>query len=79
MIGPWIGDGLILTTGEKWFKHRRLITSTFYFEIVNRYCQVFRDKAKVLCDVLEETGSENNVFDISGYFYRFTFDVILGR
>lgn len=76
MIGNWIGEGLILSTGDKWFKHRRLITSTFNFDILHGYYHVFCDKAQVLCEVLQERKS-NNVFDISKYFYRLAFDVIL--
>uniref|UniRef100_A0A336LIP2 CSON006015 protein n=1 Tax=Culicoides sonorensis TaxID=179676 RepID=A0A336LIP2_CULSO len=77
MIGGWIGNGLVLNTGEKWFKHRRLLTSTFHFDILNKYCVVFQKKADVLCDVLEKYSKSGETFNIAEYFYRLTFDAIL--
>uniref|UniRef100_A0A336LIS3 CSON006013 protein n=1 Tax=Culicoides sonorensis TaxID=179676 RepID=A0A336LIS3_CULSO len=77
MIGDWIGDGLVLNSGEKWFKHRRLLMGTFYLDILNKYCKVFQKKADVLCEVLEKHSESGEIINIMEYFYRLAFDAIL--
>lgn len=76
MIGPWIGNGLILNTGKRWFRLRRMVTTTFHFEVLSKYSEVFRDKSVAFCQVLEEKVGED--FDMARYCYRFTFDSVLG-
>ncbi|XP_063709161.1 cytochrome P450 4C1-like [Culicoides brevitarsis] len=77
LLEPWIGDGLIVTSDiKKWFHHRRLITTTFYFDILTRYCEIFQNKARIFCEVLDEK-CDGEAFDIDKYFYRLTFDAIL--
>lgn len=48
IIRPWIGDGLLLSSGKKWTRNRRLLTPAFHFETLRPYCEVFNKSAMVL-------------------------------
>lgn len=77
MLEPWIGKGLVLASGERWHKLRRFLTTAFHFDILARYCEVFREKSEVMVEVLAEKCRNREEFDIAGYLYRLTFDGVL--
>lgn len=58
-----LGDGLLLSTNQKWFSRRRAITPTFHFKILEQFFDVFVKHNQIL---LEKIGVKANgkVFDI---------------
>ena len=46
-IKHWLGDGLLLSGGEKWMRHRRLLTPAFHFEILRPYVKLFVDSTNI--------------------------------
>ncbi|KAM5237923.1 uncharacterized protein ACOB6Z_012504 [Ctenodactylus gundi] len=47
-LKPWLGDGLLLSAGEKWGRHRRMLTPAFHFNILRPYVKIFRDSTDVM-------------------------------
>ncbi|XP_068943079.1 cytochrome P450 4F11-like isoform X2 [Petaurus breviceps papuanus] len=45
---PWFGDGLLLSKGEKWYQHRRLLTPAFHFDILKPYIKIFNKSTDIM-------------------------------
>ncbi|XP_078000057.1 cytochrome P450 4F2-like [Glandiceps talaboti] len=50
MVKPWLGDGLLLSQGDKWFRNRRLLTPGFHFDILKPYVQIFNECTKTMLE-----------------------------
>ncbi|KAJ4433397.1 hypothetical protein ANN_15656 [Periplaneta americana] len=84
-LHKWLGTGLLTATGknvqlvftsrQKWFKHRKMITPTFHFKILDSFVEVFSEKSEILVDKLKkEVGSQR--FDIYPYITKCALDII---
>ena len=47
-LRPWLGDGLLLSQGQKWFRNRRLLTPAFHYEILKPYIDVYNSCLKIM-------------------------------
>nr|XP_022907367.1 cytochrome P450 4C1-like [Onthophagus taurus] len=72
---PWLGDGLLTSTGQKWFTHRKLITPTFHFTILENFMEIFVEKSKLLVGNLQNKANQE-VFDLYPYITHCTLDII---
>ena len=48
MLRPWLGEGLLIAEGNKWFRNRRLLTPAFHFDILKGYVPVYNECLAVL-------------------------------
>ena len=42
------GDGLLLSSGKKWQRNRKLLTPAFHFEILQPYMRVYNDAVDIM-------------------------------
>ncbi|XP_036751416.2 cytochrome P450 4F3-like isoform X3 [Manis pentadactyla] len=47
-LKPWLGDGLLLSGGDKWSRHRRLLTPAFHFDILKPYMKIFSKSTDIM-------------------------------
>uniref|UniRef100_A0A8C9SLP7 aromatase n=1 Tax=Scleropages formosus TaxID=113540 RepID=A0A8C9SLP7_SCLFO len=57
-LRPWLGQGLLLSNGEHWSRHRRLLTPAFHFDILKNYVTIFNKSTDIMhekwCRLVEE-------------------------
>ncbi|KAG6458687.1 hypothetical protein O3G_MSEX011011 [Manduca sexta] len=44
-LRSWLSDGLLLSKGSKWQSRRKLLTSTFHFNILRQFCRILEDNS----------------------------------
>ncbi|CAO1410718.1 unnamed protein product [Diamesa serratosioi] len=73
---PWLGEGLLLSSGKKWFNRRKIITPTFHFKILHQFVEVFNRQNKVFVDKLVAMSDSHTPFNIYPEISLMTLDVI---
>lgn len=73
---PWLGDGLLISTGAKWRAHRKLIAPTFHLNVLKSFVDLFNANSRHVVKKLEkEIGKE---FDCHDYMSEATVEMLLG-
>lgn len=77
-LGPWLGNGLLTSTGEKWFRDRKMLTPAFHFSILEQFAVVMNEKTDILLDCLEKETQHNQgkAVDVFHFIIRCALDII---
>nr|XP_008248895.1 cytochrome P450 4F2 isoform X1 [Oryctolagus cuniculus] len=59
-LKPWLGDGLLLSAGDKWSSHRRMLTPAFHFNILKPYMRIFNKSVNVMHAKWQRLASEGS-------------------
>ncbi|XP_061676202.1 cytochrome P450 4B1 isoform X2 [Syngnathoides biaculeatus] len=76
-IKAWIGDGLLVSHGQKWFRHRRLLTPGFHYDVLKSYTKLMSESAKTMLDKLECYSSTGESFELFKHVSLMTLDTIM--
>lgn len=72
---PWLGNGLLISTGEKWKTHRKLIAPAFHMNVLKSFMPTFNDNSRYTVGRLAKiVGKE---FDVHDYMSEATVDILL--
>ncbi|XP_046438964.1 cytochrome P450 4C1-like isoform X4 [Daphnia pulex] len=82
LLMPWLGEGLLTSTGDRWRKRRRLLTPAFHFQILDNFFDTFNKNADILCQQLHRSLSkkaelnQTEEIEVFPYLKRCTLDII---
>ncbi|KAH8404056.1 hypothetical protein KR215_008729 [Drosophila sulfurigaster] len=76
MLHPWLGTGLLTGTGSKWHKHRKMITPSFHFNILQDFHTVMNENSTKFIKQLKKVSAGDSIFDFQNETHYLTLDVI---
>ncbi|KAI3361209.1 hypothetical protein L3Q82_013408, partial [Scortum barcoo] len=77
-IESWIGrEGLLVSKGQKWFRHRRLLTSGFHYDVLKPYVKLMSDSTKTMLDKWKTCANTNEPLELFEHVSLMTLDSIL--
>nr|XP_054774049.1 cytochrome P450 4V2-like [Lytechinus pictus] len=78
-LHPWLGLGLLTSTGQKWFHRRKLLTPTFHFSILQNFMDVFNEQSVILTKKIEKFADQSEPFNIFPEIAYCVLDIICGK
>ncbi|XP_066291381.1 leukotriene-B4 omega-hydroxylase 3-like [Branchiostoma lanceolatum] len=76
-LRPWLGNGLIMSDGDVWKVHRRLLTPAFHFDVLKQYVSVYNKAAEQLIETLSKFAENRDSFEMFQQASLCTMEVIL--
>lgn len=77
LMKPWLGTGLLISSGKKWHQRRKVITPAFHFSILEKYVEIFETQGNIFVEKLKKY--ENKLVDIFPLAGLYALDVICGE
>eukprot|EP00057_Strongylocentrotus_purpuratus_P030954 XP_783176.3 PREDICTED: cytochrome P450 4V2 [Strongylocentrotus purpuratus] len=75
-LEPWLGKGLLTSSGKKWTHRRKLLTPTFHFSILQNFMEVFNEQSIILVKKLEKFAEKSETFNIFPFVTHCVLDII---
>lgn len=75
IIHPWLGTGLLTSTGSKWRSRRRLLTPAFHFRVLEDFLPTINEQSQIFVQNLRHQG-EKGLHDIVPLVKLCTLDII---
>ncbi|KAI6218379.1 Cytochrome P450 4V2 [Aphelenchoides fujianensis] len=76
MIEKWLGQGLLISRGEKWRSRRKLLTPAFHFNMLNKFQSTHDKEAQIFVQQLETYAERGELFDAYPFLKRCALDII---
>ncbi|XP_066505317.1 cytochrome P450 4V7 [Hoplias malabaricus] len=74
-LQPWLGTGLLTSTGDKWRSRRKMLTPTFHFSILTDFLDVMNEQSDILIQKMHKhVGGEP--FNCFSYITLCALDII---
>ena len=73
----WIGDGLLTSKGDKWFRHRKLLTPAFHYEILNDFFPVYSDCVDEMLELWSTHLANTSHVVLQDWMSYLTLDILL--
>ncbi|XP_032552822.1 cytochrome P450 4B1-like [Chiroxiphia lanceolata] len=74
---PWIGEGLLVLEGTKWFQHRKMLTPAFHYDVLKSYVTLMSDSVKVMLDKWDKKSTERKSVELFQDVSLMTLDSIM--
>ncbi|CRK90412.1 CLUMA_CG004149, isoform A [Clunio marinus] len=72
---PWLGNGLLISSGSKWRSHRKLIAPTFHLNVLKSFIELFNDNSRHVCQKMRDLNGKT--FDCHDYMSECTVEILL--
>ncbi|KAI6204589.1 hypothetical protein M3Y94_00693000 [Aphelenchoides besseyi] len=76
IIERWLGQGLLISRGDKWRNRRKMLTPAFHFNMLNKFQAIFDKEAQILVEQLKPFAESDELFDASSFLKRCALDII---
>ncbi|XP_030754114.1 cytochrome P450 4d2-like [Sitophilus oryzae] len=78
LFKPWLGDGLLVSTGSKWKSRRKMITPTFHFKVLEDFMQIFNYQINIMLDKVMEKVRKcpGDTLDVFKFINLMSLDII---
>ncbi|XP_056388393.1 cytochrome P450 4A4-like [Hyla sarda] len=76
-LTPWIGKGLLVLSGQKWYQHRKLLTPAFHYDVLKPYVRLMSECANVMLDKWERLVPDKNPVELFHHVSLMTLDAIM--
>lgn len=77
MLEYWLGKGLLLANGNKWYRNRHLLTPAFHFDILKPYVYVYNECTDILLSKWEAIAKEGQDVQVYSAISELSLDIIL--
>lgn len=68
---------MLLSDGQTWFQHRRMLTPAFHYDILKPYVNLMADSVKVMLDKWEQLVTQDSHLEIFGHVSLMTLDTVM--
>ncbi|XP_011689798.1 PREDICTED: cytochrome P450 4g15 [Wasmannia auropunctata] len=72
---PWLGNGLLISTGPKWRAHRKLIAPTFHLNVLKSFIDLFNANSRAVVERMRK--EDDKEFDCHDYMSECTVEILL--
>ena len=77
LLIPWLGEGLLVAGGDKWYRNRRLLTPAFHYEILKPYVAVYTDCLEVMLEKWSASAAASESVKLFDTLSLLSLDIVL--